>query len=374
MTALTRLFFTGDVMTGRGIDQIMSRPNDPRLFEPSIEDAREYVALAERRSGAIHKPVDAAYIWGDALSSLALAQPQLGIINLETAVTDNDRHWPDKGIHYRMHPDNATCVKALGIVCCNLANNHVLDWNYDGLHDTVRVLNELGIAHCGAGADSMVAAAPASFSLAGEQRLLVFGFGLPSSGVPREWAATALRPGVNWLPDLSPESLQQALRIVESFRRADDIVVVSIHWGPNWGYDISGEQRHFARGLIDGGADFIHGHSSHHPIGMECYRDHLICYGCGDFINDYEGIRGYDYYRPHLSLLYLLDVNGEGELTTLEMLPLQVQRLQLRYASLADAVWLGKVLKRESRESGISVRLREAIGQLPPFWLDAEMV
>jgi poly-gamma-glutamate capsule biosynthesis protein CapA/YwtB (metallophosphatase superfamily) len=63
-------------------------------------------------------------------------------------------------------------------------------------------------------------------------------------------------------------------------------VVASVHWGPNWGYQIAESQRRFARGLIDAGVDLVHGHSSHHPIGMELYRDPLICYGCGDFVND----------------------------------------------------------------------------------------
>ena len=39
-----------------------------------------------------------------------------------------------------------------------------------------------------------------------------------------------------------------------------------------------------------GGIDVVHGHSSHHPRPIEVYQRRLILYGCGDFIDDYEGI------------------------------------------------------------------------------------
>ncbi len=63
-----RLFLCGDVMPGRGIDQILPTPSSPELYEPYVRDARDYVALAETRSGAIARPVHHAYIWGDALA------------------------------------------------------------------------------------------------------------------------------------------------------------------------------------------------------------------------------------------------------------------------------------------------------------------
>jgi len=75
-------------------------------------------------------------------------------------------------------------------------------------------------------------------------------------------------------------------------------VVASIHWGDNWGYEI-------AHNLIDhAGVDIIHGHSSHHAKGIEVWHGKPVIYGCGDFINDYEGIGGNEKYRSDLSLMY----------------------------------------------------------------------
>ena len=167
-------------MTGRGIDQILPHPAPPVLFESYMRSALGYVELAERSSGPIPRPVDDAYIWGDALPELARIRPDLRIINLETAVTLSGDAEPGKGIHYRMHPANVGCLSAAAIDCCVLANNHVLDWGYSGLSETVDTLRRAGIATAGAGCDAAAAAAPAVLLAPGKGRVLVFACGMRS--------------------------------------------------------------------------------------------------------------------------------------------------------------------------------------------------
>jgi hypothetical protein len=104
------LFLCGDVMTGRGIDQILPHPGKPQIFEPYMRSAAGYVELAERATGPIRRPVEFTYIWGDALAELERVRPNVRIINLETAVTASEDARPDKGIHYRMHPANISCL------------------------------------------------------------------------------------------------------------------------------------------------------------------------------------------------------------------------------------------------------------------------
>jgi len=137
--------------------------------------------------------------------------------------------------------------------------------------------------------------------------------------------------------------------------------VVSIHWGSNWGYDIPPEQVAFAHRLIDdAGVDVIHGHSSHHVKGIEVYRDRPVLYGCGDFLNDYEGISGYERFRGDLALMYLLSMDpATGELVRLQMTPMQVKYLRANRASRADALWLRDTLNRESKQFGTRVELHE---------------
>jgi poly-gamma-glutamate synthesis protein (capsule biosynthesis protein) len=114
--------------------------------------------------------------------------------------------------------------------------------------------------------------------------------------------------------------------------------------------------------LIDQGVDVVYGHSSHHPRPIEVYRGGLVLYGCGDFINDYEGIGGYESFRGDLRLLYLARVVPQRGLTELRMVPFQVHRMQLRHASRADARWLRDRMSRISRRFGVSVDLDPAGG------------
>jgi poly-gamma-glutamate synthesis protein (capsule biosynthesis protein) len=140
-----RLFLCGDVMTGRGIDQILPHPSAPALYEPYIRSALDYVRIAQRANGHIPKPVDFEYVWGDALEALGESAVDARIVNLETAITRSDDYWRGKGINYRMHPHNLACLNAANIDCCVLANNHVLDWGYAGLSETLVSLRQAGI-------------------------------------------------------------------------------------------------------------------------------------------------------------------------------------------------------------------------------------
>lgn len=358
-TDTVSLFVAGDVMTGRGIDQILPHPGDPHIFESYSRSALDYVRLAEQTSGPIPRRVDPDYIWGDALAALDQAAPDVRIINLETAVTARGEPWPRKGIQYRMHPDNIACLGAAAIDCCVLANNHVLDWGYAGLEETLSSLTRSGLATVGAGVDLATVQAPAAFELPGGGRVLVFAWGLPSSGIPAAWAASSHTPGVNLLPDLSRHAINHVAETVAAHRQPGDVVVLSLHWGGNWGYPIPKQHRGFAHALIDSATiDLIHGHSSHHPLGIEVYRDKPILYGCGDLIDDYEGISGQEEFRIDLAMLYLVTLERDsGKLIQLEMVPMQRRKFRLNQATPRDSVWLKEMLNRESRLHGAQVEL-----------------
>ena len=356
-TAIT-ILMTGDVMLGRGIDQIFSHPSDPVLYESYVKDARDYVALAVMKNGSITYPVDYEYVWGDALVELEKLAPDLRIINLETSITTSSNYWQGKGINYRMHPTNAQTLTAAKIDYCTLANNHVLDWGYEGFIETLTVLESLKISYSGGGRTRGEAELPAIFEVAGKGRVIIFSYGHQSSGIPSSWAATEKKPGLNLLPDYSEKSLQQIAKQVDLIHRPGDIIVFSIHWGGNWGYEIPERHKKFAHALIDqAGIDIIHGHSSHHVMGIEVYNDKLILYGCGDFLNDYEGIRGHEQYRGDLALMYLPTIDPvNGNLRQLTLLPTQTRNLKVNHANRKDADWLLSILNREGEELGTSVR------------------
>jgi poly-gamma-glutamate capsule biosynthesis protein CapA/YwtB (metallophosphatase superfamily) len=348
------LILCGDVMLGRGVDQILPHSGDPTLRERSVRDARTYVSLAARVNGRIPQPVDWSWPWGDALELFARADCDARIINLETSITTSSDFARGKGVHYRMHPAN---VPAVGIVrpdVCVLANNHVLDFGRHGLLETLEVLTASTLRVAGAGRSLGEAAAPAFVPTPRSGgRVVVFAFGTPSSGIPPGWAAAVNRPGVNLIAALTDAAADELCRRADEIRRPRDIVVVSAHWGTNWGYHVEADHVRFAHRLIDGGIDVVHGHSSHHPRPIEVYSGKLILYGCGDLVDDYEGITGHDRYRDELRLLYLPRLDpASGRLKELRLAPFQARQLRLHRASEPDAEWLRTTLDEVSRSFG----------------------
>ena len=352
-------FLAGDVMTGRGIDQILARPSGPELHEPFVTDAREYVRLAEQVSGPVPRGVASDYIWGDARAEWKRMAPAARLVNLETSITRSDEY-ERKGINYRMHPENIGCLQAAHLDICVLANNHVLDYGPRGLIETIETLEQADIRAVGAGRNRDEAVRPVVHALSGGQHLIVGGCAHESSGVPEHWAAPTGEPGVNLLADLSDETAADVAARVARHKLPGDIAVVSIHWGSNWGYDVPRRHINFAHRLVDSGIDIVYGHSSHHVRPIEIYRDRLILYGCGDFINDYEGISGNEKYRDDLVLMSFPSLRARtGQLLALEMTPLQIRHMRLNRASTADTRWLCDTVNNISRDFGTTVTFTE---------------
>jgi poly-gamma-glutamate synthesis protein (capsule biosynthesis protein) len=338
-------------MLGRGIDQVLPHPSDPALYEPYVRSAEEYVELTEKANGPIPRPVSFKYVWGDALYELERIAPDIRIINLETSITVSNSYWKAKEVHYKMNPANIPCVTAAGIDCCVLANNHVIDWGYQGLAETLDALKKANVKSSGAGMNLEEAQRPAVMETS-KGRVIVFSLGSTTSGIPPSWAASENRPGVNLLKDFSDETVSSIGEQVQKTKQANDVVIASIHWGANWGYEIPREQTEFAHRLTDQASiDVIHGHSSHHVKGIEVYRDKLILYSCGDFLNDYEGISGYEVFRGDLGLMYFLTADvSRGTLLNLLMTPTQIKHFRVNRASSEDTIWLEDTLNRKGAE------------------------
>ncbi|MGW0179870.1 CapA family protein [Nocardia sp. NPDC003345] len=343
----------GDVMLGRGVDQLLPCAGSPELREPSVRDARRYIELAEQVNGPMPRPYGFTGPWGEVLDVLDELAPDVRVFNLETAVTAGGEFAAGKWVHYRMHPGNLPALAAVRPDACALSNNHSLDFGIAGLTGTLHALSDAGIRAVGAGMDLAAARQPAAVPARGG-RVLVASVSTLSSGVPAGWAAGGDRPGV-WLIDQPSvgHADQVAARLSAESRRGD-ITIVSVHWGPNWGYGTGLSERQFAHRLIDAGVDIVHGHSAHHPRALEIRRGRPILYGCGDVIDDYEGIGGHDSYRPELRLLYLVTVEP-GESAAVRMLPLLVRHVRLERAGAADTRWLRTRLAEISRRFGTRI-------------------
>ena len=325
-----------------------------------MRDARGYVHLAEDANGPIPRPVDWSWPWGEVLALLDDVVPDVRLINLETTITADGEFAQRKPVCYRMHPDNVPALRVFRPDVCALANNHILDFGYQGLTDTVTALGEAGIQGAGAGADLTAVRRPAVVAVHDQHRVLIASVAMKSAGVFESWAARSDRAGVwlVWDPSERDAADDVAAELL-AHKRGGDVAIVSVHWGSNWGYAIGPSDIAFAHRLIDAGVDIVHGHSSHHPRPIEIYRGRPILYGCGDVIDDYEGIGGHESFRSDLRLLYLASTDpGSGRLISLHMIPLHVRRMRLERASKPDAEWLRKTIEHTSRRFKIRVAAR----------------
>ena len=247
-----KLIFAGDVMLGRLVNEALKR-----------------------------QPPE--YPWGDTLPLFEGAD--LNICNLECVISDRGRPWAatPKMFHFRSDAKNVEVLNAAGIDMVSLANNHALDYEDVALIDTIKILHDNAIGFAGAGADLVAASSP-YIREAEEQRIGFISFTDNEPG----WAAGSENPGIFHVPvDLEDERAQVLLDLVAETGKRVDLLVVSAHWGPNWGYRPPPEHPPFAHALIDAGAGIIFGHSGHVFRGIEFYRERPIIYCAGNFIDDY---------------------------------------------------------------------------------------
>lgn len=197
--------------------------------------------------------------------------------NLETPITPGSPVLPYE-MSFRADPEVATALKEAGFDILSLANNHTPNFGETGLKDTLRYLDDAGIAHAGAGANRSGAAAPAFLSVKG----ITFAFLAYSDAyiVPSEYEAGEERAGIALM---RTERMTEA---VASARHMADIVIVSMHAGDEYELLPNERQTAFARAAIDAGAEIVIGHHPHVVQTMEVYKGKYILYSLGNFIFD----------------------------------------------------------------------------------------
>lgn len=248
-----RLIFLGDVMLGRLVNRQL-------------------------------RTVPPAFPWGDTLP--VLAQADIRFANLECVLSDGGIPQPGKVFHFRSDTRNTAVLNAAGINVVSLANNHVLDYGADAFRETLPALDRSGILHAGAGPDLEAARRPA-IRRAGPAAVGLIAF---TDNQP-DWEAGPHRPGVYYIPvdkqARDDTRVRELLALVRRTKARTDLLVVSAHWGGNWGADVPPGHRHLGKTLVDAGADVVFGHSAHIFRGVELYRGRPIIYSAGDFIDDY---------------------------------------------------------------------------------------
>jgi poly-gamma-glutamate capsule biosynthesis protein CapA/YwtB (metallophosphatase superfamily) len=274
------------------------------------------------------KTMQPEVVWGDVLPHLA--QADLRIVNLECALTRHLQAWSrtEKMFHFRADPAAVHVLQAAHIDACALANNHILDYEEQGLRDTLGALDKAGIGHAGAGANAAEAAAPAIIDVHSPTpcRIALLSY---TDNQP-DFAASAGHPGSNYLEvRLDDATLSRISGSIEEARKQGaDLVVFSNHWGANFIERPSAQFRSFARQVIELGADVYHGHSAHICQGIEIHHGKAILYDTGNFIDDYAV---HPLLRNDRSCLFKLMFEN-GRLCRIELLPVS---LSVAHAALA---------------------------------------
>jgi poly-gamma-glutamate capsule biosynthesis protein CapA/YwtB (metallophosphatase superfamily) len=258
------------------------------------------------------------YAWGNMLETVQSVD--LSILNLETTLTKSEKKVP-KVFNFKSDPDHVKVLQIAEIDMVTLANNHILDFNMEGLQETIQVLNKANIQHVGAGMNEKEAKQPVII----EKKGIKIGVIGCTDNEP-DWIATPEKPGTNYIQTGDITAVQ---KIINPLREKVDIVIVSLHWGPNMKQQPSETFVQFAHDLIDSGVDIVHGHSAHIAQGIEIYKNKLIMYDTGDFIDDYAVDKDL---RNDLSFFFQVTVSWQG-IQNITLFPVQINNMQVNKAT-----------------------------------------
>jgi len=274
------IYLRGDVMIGRSFNELFS-------YNPNFN------------------------IWGNT------AKYAPAFINLETTITDNKKKFPDKTFNFKLSPKYADILKKTGVKYANLANNHSMDFMEKGLLDTIKILDNMGILHTGAGKNITEAQKPTIF----EYNNIKIGI-ISSADHPANFIATTRKAGINYVDMNNRAQRDKQIALIKNIRPYVDILIYSIHYGSNYVDRIPRETIDFFHELVDSGVDVIHGHSAHHILPIERYKSSYIIYSNGDFIDDYSVDPSY---RNDLSFITNIQIDQiTKKISTINIIPTKI--------------------------------------------------
>ena len=265
------------------------------------------------------------YPWGDVQPLLQRAD--LSLANLECVIAEGGEPFtPTRVFHFRADPEAVEALTQAGIDYVTLSNNHTMDFRAPALLETIGHLDEHGITHAGAGPNMEGAARYALLEAKGIQVGVV-----AFADHFEEYGATESEAGTNYVPvTLDERHFSRIRESIETVRAAGaDLVVFSIHWGPNLNHVPSQGFEDFAHAVIEAGADIFHGHSAHVFQGIEVYKGKPIFYDTGDLINDYYVDAQH---KNDQQLLFLVHATLDG-VESVELIPLLISDIQVNVAT-----------------------------------------
>ncbi len=203
----------------------------------------------------------------------------LVFLNLENPVSreGTPHHIQKSNVTFCAAPPTLQILKNLGVNVVSIGNNHLLDYGPVALAATRENLKALGIKFCGAGNNRTEANQPAIIEVR-ERKIAVLSHVFVYSASTLK--ATGRRAGV------AGARIGPILNRIRKLKRQGHLVMVSLHWGIEYGFYPVPYQRRQAKRMIEAGASLIIGHGPHYPQGIENYRHGQIVYSLGNLFFD----------------------------------------------------------------------------------------
>lgn len=229
----------------------------------------DHVLSAYERGGGIGGVLDSGYLQIIEQADIFMANQEFPFSNRGTPETD-------KQFTFRLPEEKVSMMQEIGPDIVALANNHALDYGKEALSDTIRVLDEAGILHAGAGENLDEAKALKTIEAGGK----TFGFLAASRVFPKGyWAAGPDHPGM-----LTAYDSTVLLEEIRKAKESCDFLTVYVHWGIERKTEPESYQRTLGQQYIDAGADLVIGSHPHVLQGIEYYKGKPIVYSLGNFI------------------------------------------------------------------------------------------
>lgn len=251
-------------------------------------------------------------------------------------------------IIFKADPENSEAVKEAGFDILNLANNHTMDYGTEGIVNTINTLKKTNINFIGAGSNYEDARKP----LYAQAKNCKIGF-LGYSVFPPEGYIT-----FSDRPDVAKIDIKSLKDEIKSAKSKCDFLVISIHWGKEYGFYRSDMQKKLAYAIIDSGGDLIIGHHPHVLQGIEGYKDGIIFYSLGNFVFDRQIQNGTDE-----TIIVNFKIKNKM-LDRIEIIPAKIRNCQPERVYGEEAHYILDRLKMYSDGMNIKIDIRESKGYI----------
>ena len=212
-----------------------------------------------------------------------LSEADLTIGNLETVIAGKENGY--SGYPYFNAPDDFVyALKDAGLDLLITANNHALDQGWDGVKRTIDVINENKIHRTGTFTSQEDQDSIRIFQI-NSIKIAILAYSENTNGV-------SIPKGKYFIINLiDEEKIKQDILLARN--KNVDLVLVHLHYGPEYNREPSDYQKEIVRKIIEAGADIIIGGHPHVIQRFECFQTNntkldsgFVAYSLGNFISN----------------------------------------------------------------------------------------